>query len=243
MNGRRMADGALGTAPRRRPEAPGLPLGRWCALAVSGVLAACASSPPPGADTPAAPSVEAAPAVELPPQATAYEVRQRDRALALTRQGRLADAALVWEVLATIRPNVPEYRDRLAELRQQIDSGVSDRVQRAEQAAARGQLDGATQFYLQALALQPDNLKAADGLRAVERERNKRTYLGKLSRNTLTRRAMAEGEVGSPPLDATAESAAGAVSPAPAPAARTAPARSAPVRPPAPAASAPATKR
>ncbi len=237
-----------GRSAVQRPMAPsrqgpagvaGWPLGRWCALAVSGMLAACASSPPPGADTPATPGVESAPAVELPPQATAYELRQRERALTLARQGRLADAALVWEVLATIRPNVPEYRDRLAELRQQIDSGVSERMQRAEQAAARGQLDGATQFYLQALALQPDNLKAADGLRAVERERNKRTHLGKLSRNTLTRRAMADGEVGSPPLDATADAAAAAVAPAP----RTAPARPSPVRPPATPASAPATRR
>ena len=36
----------------------------------------------------------------------------------------------------------------------------------------------------------------ADALRSLERERVKRNHLGKLSRNTLTRRAMSEGEMG-----------------------------------------------
>ena len=39
------------------------------------------------------------------------------------------------------------------------------------------------------------HIKAADALRGLERDRNKRSHLGKLSRNTLTRRAMADAEV------------------------------------------------
>ncbi|MFG5409506.1 hypothetical protein ABXN37_17215 [Piscinibacter sakaiensis] len=137
-------------------------------------------------------------------------MRQRERATALAREGRLADAALVWETLATIRPGVAAYRERLAEVNRQIELGVTERVQRAEQEAARGRLDAAMQQYLAALALQPDNGRVADALRSIERERNKRSFLGKLSRNTLTRAAMADAEVASaaPAGDAPVDAAA-----------------------------------
>lgn len=165
------------------------------------LLAGCAATPPaepvPVPDDPPPPQQ-----VVLPPAPTAYELNQRERALALARQGRLADAALIWETLATIRPRVAEYREQRAELERRITAGVAERVQRAEQAAARGQFDAATQQYLAALALQPDNERVADALRGVERERNKRSYLGKLSRNTLTRQAMADAEMVPPPEDA-----------------------------------------
>jgi tetratricopeptide (TPR) repeat protein len=48
------------------------------------------------------------------------------------------------------------------------------------------------------LALQPDNVQAADALRNIERERNKRSFLGKPSRFTLTRRATNEAHMAAP---------------------------------------------
>jgi tetratricopeptide (TPR) repeat protein len=190
----------------------GRPL-RWGGLmALCAIVAGCASTPPSGqasSDPPQDPPP--APDVALPAEQTVYELQQRERAGSLARQGRLAEAALTWEVLATIRPNVPEYRERLAELQKQIGSGAAERMQRGEQAMARGQVDAAMQQFLAALALQPDNARAADALRAAERERIKRSHLGKLSRNTLTRRAMSETDMGAneAPMDAVVQTEPG----------------------------------
>jgi hypothetical protein len=165
--------------------------GRWRAVALAGaggLLVGCASAPTevvPG-------GVPQAPVIVLPPEPTAYELNQRQRAEELTRQGELAEAALIWEVLMTIRPQVDEYRMRWDGLQRQIANVATGHLDKADQAASKGQIDAATQLYLSALALQPSNARAADGLRAVERERVRRQYLGKLSRNTLTRRAMSD---------------------------------------------------
>jgi tetratricopeptide (TPR) repeat protein len=188
-----LASGAGATDSSRRLRACLAPAVAAAAL----LLQACAGTPP---STPSGPAElpqdpPPVPTVELPPEPTAYELRERDRALALARQGRLAEAALVWEVLATIRPKVAEYRERGAEVQRQIDAAVADRLQKGAQAAARGQAEVATQHYLQALSLQPQNAQAADALRGLERERIKRSNLGKLSRITLTRRANAEAEM------------------------------------------------
>ena len=161
-----------------------------CAAFICAALTGCASAP--SADEPGD-------AVALTPRPTAqpsvYEQQQRDRALGFARQKRLADAALAWELLTVLRPDLAEYRERLADVQRQIDAAVAERAPRAAQAAQRGELDNATQLYLSILALQPLNEGAADALRALERERNKRSYLGKFSRTTLTRRAMAEAEM------------------------------------------------
>lgn len=188
--------------PGMRPSWRLVGLGGVCAI-----VGGCATSPAP-TPAPVEPPQDPppAPVVVLPPEPTPYELRQRERAQALARQGRLAEAALIWEMLATIRPKAQEYRDRLAEVQKQIEGGVAERMQRGDQATARGQLEAAMQHYLSALALQPDNARAADALRGVERERVRRTHLGKLSRNTLTRRAMSEAEMApnDSPLDAVA---------------------------------------
>lgn len=169
-------------------------IGRWpVALGVLALLAACGSAPvaTPGAQ----PVDDGVPASNASPQLTAFETRQRERALLLTKQGRLADAAVAWEVLTVLRPESADYRDRLAETRRQIDAAVAERLQRASQAQRRGDSDAAMQQYLAVLALQHDHAQAADALRSIERDRNKRSYLGKYSRLTLTRRAMAEAEM------------------------------------------------
>lgn len=145
--------------------------------------AADAPAPAAPAQPPvASPGVDSAAAVEQ------FERRQRERAELAARQGRLADALQAWDVLATLRPQRSDYRSAHADVLRQIQAQVADRLPRAQAAHKRGELDSAAQQYLAILALSPDQEAAADGLRAVERERNKRSYIGKLARNTLSRR-------------------------------------------------------
>lgn len=124
----------------------------------------------------------------------ALERQQRERARDLTRQGAFGEAAIAWEVLSLLRPQVPEYADNLARVRSRVETRVAQRLQAADQMRRRGDSEQAAQLYLRALADDPLNSQAAEALRALERERNKRNYLGKLSRVTLTRSAMAEAE-------------------------------------------------
>ena len=141
---------------------------------------------------------------------TPFEQRQFELAVNLAQQKWLADAALAWEVLVVLRPDVPDYRERLAEIRRQIDSAVAERLPRGASAAQRGDIDYATRQYLAILALQPHNALAADALRALERERNKRQYLGRHSRLTITRRAAAEAEMATLPTAVSPSAAASA---------------------------------
>ncbi len=176
----------------REMPTPKLARAALCVL-LSLAVVACGTVAPAvePAGTPAPRDDMALPAQAQSPN-PAFERKQRERAQLLARQGRLGEAVLAWEVLTVLRPDATEYRDRLAELRRQLDVAAAERLQRAAQAQQRGELDAATQQYLAVLALQPDQAQAADALRAIERERNKRNFLGKYSRITLTRRSMAE---------------------------------------------------
>ncbi|WP_280152276.1 hypothetical protein [Piscinibacter sp. XHJ-5] len=173
---------------------------RWIACGLAALaMAGCSTPPPSPPPGPAAAADETALAARMPPPASVFERRMRDRALSQGRQGRLAEASVSWEILTVLRPDVADYQDRLAEIRRLIDTTVLDRLQRGAQAHKRGDLDGASTQYLAALSLQPDHAQAADALRQIERERNKRSYLGKYSRSTLTRRAMAEAQANAAP--------------------------------------------
>lgn len=116
---------------------------------------------------------------------TAFEQAQVSRAQEQVKDGQLAEAAWTWEALTVLRPDNTGYRDSLAATRQLIDSGVSERLEKARAAQKRGDLDGASTAYLGVLALQPDNEAAADALRGLEKERNQKSYLGKPTRLTL----------------------------------------------------------
>jgi hypothetical protein len=163
--------------------------GRVCTCLLLALLQACASRSPP-----VAPPSEPVPAPAAPPPRTdgaaidQFERRQRDRAELAQRQGRLADARQAWEVLQLLPSAQAEAGRRLAELQQQVQTQLAERLPRAVAAHKRGELDAAAQLYLGVLALQPQHEAAADGLRAVERERNKRNHVGKLARFTLARR-------------------------------------------------------
>jgi len=170
------------------------------------VLAGCGStpsSPEPAMDddTPSVPRRQAT-------GGEGFEQRVRERALQSGRQGQLAEAAIAWEILTVLRPDHREYRERLSETQQLISQAVPDRMQRGAQALKRGELDAATSHYLAALALAPDNPQAADALRGIERERNKRSYLGKASRITLARRPASDARTAASPDRNTLEHAA-----------------------------------
>jgi tetratricopeptide (TPR) repeat protein len=166
-------------------------------------IAGCGTTPPSPAPGAAA---DHAPAPSRPAGVAAFEARTRERAEVEARQGRLAEAATDWEVLTVLQPGNAEYRERLDDMRRQIEAAVPERLQRGQQAFRRGDLDTATTHYLQALALDPDNEVAADALRAIERERNKRNFLGKPSRLTLTRRENNEALVSAPATSAPSAS-------------------------------------
>jgi len=145
----------------------------------------------------------------LMPAGHNFEQRLRERATTQGRQGRLAEAAVSWEILTVLRPDSIDYGDRLRETRRVIAAAVPERLERGAAAHKRGDLDVAAAQYLAALALQPDHAQAADALRQIERERNRRSYLGKPSRNTLTRRAATEAQMAAlPPERAELEHAA-----------------------------------
>jgi tetratricopeptide (TPR) repeat protein len=169
-------------------------LATCAAFAVLVSLAGCGTTAPGPSPEPRDEPAPIVASSALTP-AAAFEQRQRELALAATRKQQWAEAALAWELLTVLRPDNGEYRDRLSEARARIDVLVAERLPRAAQAAQRGELDAATQQYLGVLALQPGNATAADALRALERERNRKSYLGKFSRNTLTRRSFAEAEM------------------------------------------------
>ena len=161
--------------------------GRIAVIGCCALLAAC-SQAPVAIEKPAEP---AQPVPQGSPNA-AFEQRQRERAKDLTRQGVFGEAAVAWEVLTLLRPDIDEYAENLRRIRSRIETRVAQRLQAADLARRRGENDQAAQLYLQVLADDPLNSQAAEALRATERERNKRNFLGKLSRLTLTRSAMAD---------------------------------------------------
>lgn len=121
--------------------------------------------------------------------ATPFEQQQLSQARAQAAQGHLAEAATHWEVLSVLRPNEPGYARQLALVRTQIERETSVELAAARAARQRGAIDEASQHYLAVLALQPDNEAAADALRAIEREHNKREHLGRHASMTLGGRA------------------------------------------------------
>jgi hypothetical protein len=167
---------------------------RALAITLTMGLASCGSQPPAPAGPAAAPRpAPAAAATSRSDGIEAFERQQRERADTAQRQGRLADAALAWEVLTALKPQRSEYRERLAATRSQIQAAVDDRLGKAAAAQKRGELDGAVQHYLAVLALEPAHEAAADALRAIERERQKR-HAGRLARDPLQKRSNGEAD-------------------------------------------------
>ncbi len=110
-------------------------------------------------------------------------------------KGHWAAAALAWETVSLVRPADAQARARLADVRGRIDRLSADRQSAAEAAQRRGDWDAATLAYLDVLALDPTRRSAADALRQIERERNRRSMVGRFARPaTVARRGPAEAE-------------------------------------------------
>jgi tetratricopeptide (TPR) repeat protein len=175
-------------------NAPANGLAQGLAMTLALGLAACGSPPPAPPGPVAVPRPAPAAAASAPSRTDgveAFERQQRERAEIAQRQGRLADAALAWEVLTALKPQRSDYRERLAATLSQIRAVVEDRLGKAAAAQKRGEFDGAVQHYLAVLALEPSHEAAADALRAIERERQKR-HVGRLARDPLHRRSNGE---------------------------------------------------
>lgn len=137
------------------------------------------STPPTAPVSAAAPAVVVEPAPAADPAVSRFEQQKQDAALLAQRQGRLAEAALAWEVLTVLRPDNSEYRARLGEVRQAIDRGTAQRMARALSARQRGDAAGAERAYLDVLSLDPRHAGAASALREIEVERNRASVVGK----------------------------------------------------------------
>lgn len=174
--------------PTRRARAGRGAAWPWALLSAA-LLSACGA--PPRAPDPAAPGPAAARAetgTDADPQRLAFEQRQAERARRAEAQGQWAEAVLAWELLSLLQPDDAQVRERLAQARQRRAALVDERWAAAEAARRRGDLEPAAQRYLELLALEPTHAAAAEALRAIERERNRRSFVGKFSRLTLTRR-------------------------------------------------------
>ena len=163
------------------------------ALAVSLLAAGCAT---PSVDAPGRPPRLQTPPAPAPARTDGdeawldFEQAQRAQAQSALREGRLADAALGFEVLALLRPDDAGAAAGLVAVQQRVAAEVSDRLPRAEAARKRGELELAAQLYLEVLALAPERADAAEALRTIERERNRRSLASRFARQAPTRRAM-----------------------------------------------------
>jgi hypothetical protein len=164
---------------------------RGAAILAALLLGACAGRPAPPSVAPREPATASAPPV--PSRAAgavaAFERRQAEAAAAAMKRGHWADAALAWEILTLLRPEHMPYRERLAEAHARIDAAVAERLPAAAAALRRGDLDTAASSYVDVLALQPTQPQAVEGLRNIERERNRRAVATRFTRPLLARRS------------------------------------------------------
>ncbi len=150
------------------------------------LLAGCVT-PPPAAVPPEEPRVT------LPSREQAVERDFQARARNLVREQRWADAEVQWKLLLLLRPDQAEYRRELEATRRHIADVAAEANARAAAARKRGDLDGATTQYLRALAADRDDETAAQGVREIERERNRRAYLNRPPRSAPAVNAVKRG--------------------------------------------------
>lgn len=127
-----------------------------------------------------------------PASAALLEERTLSQARELTKQQRWSEAAVQWEILQLLRPDVPEYGQQVENCQTRAKEVASLQLKAASAARERKDVDLATVSYLKALRMEPDNKIAMEGLRAIEKQR---ATVGPLARN-----ARANGSVKSNPV-------------------------------------------
>jgi hypothetical protein len=145
-----------------------------CASAALMLGLPAAGQPRPGAAPRTAPAPAPAPAPPPNPHAAAlaqFELDQRARARQAQIDGRPADAQLAWAAVLALVPADAEALagfDQAAALARNL---AQERVRRAEQARARGEVEAAMRWHLEALAHDAGLAESAQALRTLERER------------------------------------------------------------------------
>ncbi len=140
----------------------------------SALIAGCGHGPvaESGVTTPAT-----APGGPTTAPAEAFEARHLRAAQALEAEGRWGEAAARWEALSLLAPGNAAYRRNLDRARGRARAEADARVQAAETARKHGDVNSAYAGYLNALVADPEHAVAADRLRELEFERNRRLYL------------------------------------------------------------------
>lgn len=189
---------AITTATRARVRPAARLLGLVLCAALGQGLVGCASAPAGSGAVPPATAPTAHEPTPEPSGSTADEQALTERARQAEARGLWAEAVLTWEALVLLQPAGSGPQAGLAAARQRRDALVAERLAQAEALRRKGDGDAAAQRLLDALALDPAHEGAAETLRTLERERNRRTLVGRFSRNVLTRRAAAAGEMQAP---------------------------------------------
>ena len=167
--------------------------GRLSALAAAVLLAACGSAPPPAAgpvEVPAPVATQADPPADS--RLADFERQQVELAQAAESRGHWAAAILAWEVLTLVNPDDSSHQARWTSARRQAERLAAERQATADAAHRRGDLDTAARAWLEVLALDPGRTQAADALRQIERERIRRTTVGRFASAAAARRGPAE---------------------------------------------------
>jgi tetratricopeptide (TPR) repeat protein len=103
-----------------------------------------------------------------------FEDQQRAQAEAAMQQRRWTDAVWAWDVLLALAPRDAKAREQRNKARVQAEAAAAERRARAQLARQKGDADGATRLYLEALAQWPDDAESANALREMERQRTRR---------------------------------------------------------------------
>ncbi|MCB1910158.1 MAG: hypothetical protein KDH15_22565 [Rhodocyclaceae bacterium] len=147
-------------------------------LLPAALVTACAGYPP-AADT--------SPSANVRPEESLFEKRQLARARSSAQAGDHREAAIAWEILALYDPGEPRYRSEMQGARRRAVEEASRQLGNARSARAAGNELAAVRHYLLALANDPALGEAANGLRELERTRNRRYFLGRSTRQTIGR--------------------------------------------------------
>jgi tetratricopeptide (TPR) repeat protein len=172
-----------------------LSLATLCTVLPMAGCAALAPSADPAPILPAAPAVAVAanpttpapaaaasgpawppPAFPMPSagEVAAYAQQQRLAARQAAAQGQHAQAQRSWDILLALQPADAEAQAGYAQTSAALRTSAAERLTRARAAQARSDTDGAVRYYLEALALEPDNTAATDALRTLEHQRAQR---------------------------------------------------------------------
>lgn len=191
-------------------------LARVAAAVLVACLTGCGTTsvrPTPDATAPTLESIPpSSSAAPLGDGVARFEVQRLQEARLAESAGRLAEAAVAWEVLSLLRPGHADYLQRATAARQAVDQAVVQRLTRAQAVRQKGDNIAAERLFLDVLALEPTHVAAASALREIEAERNRASVVGRFAQPPNL--AARNGKNGAAPAPAS-PMARGSTSPSP----------------------------